>query len=157
MEFTLQLLDLVLHVDRYLNAMAAQYGVWTYFILFMVFPEMCHACGGCRAVCPVGAVGPGEREIGRVEEGTVGENVFLRGLLRVGEAMEARSTLSRMSSGSQVAKSSRMVTCARPPPCRTGCISTVSRGLPGKCKAGQRACPLCPGRKANASVTAEVV
>lgn len=36
MELTLQLLDLVLHVDRYLNAVAAQYGPWTYFILFVI-------------------------------------------------------------------------------------------------------------------------
>ena len=66
----------------------------------MVFADMCHACGGCRAVCPVGAVSAGQREIGRVEEGTFGDNVFLRGLLRVGEAMSPpliRDVMTRLA------------------------------------------------------------
>ena len=65
----------------------------------MVFAEMCHGCGGCRAICPVGAVSAGWREIGRVEEGTAGDIVFLRGLLRVGEAMSPpliRDVLARL-------------------------------------------------------------
>lgn len=66
----------------------------------MVFADMCHACGGCRVVCPVGAVAAGAREIGRVEEGTFGESLFLRGLLRVGEAMSPpliREVMARLS------------------------------------------------------------
>lgn len=36
MDLLLQLIDVVLHVDRHLNALAADYGTWTYFILFMI-------------------------------------------------------------------------------------------------------------------------
>ena len=36
MELLMQLVDMVLHVDKYLNAIAAAYGTWTYFILFMI-------------------------------------------------------------------------------------------------------------------------
>jgi membrane-associated protein len=36
MELLLQAVDVLLHVDRYLNAIVAGYGAWTYFILFMI-------------------------------------------------------------------------------------------------------------------------
>ena len=36
MDFFMLLVDMVLHVDKYLNAIAADYGTWTYFILFMI-------------------------------------------------------------------------------------------------------------------------
>lgn len=36
MELLLQAVDVLLHVDRYLNTIAADYGTWTYFILFMI-------------------------------------------------------------------------------------------------------------------------
>ena len=36
MDILMQLVDMVLHVDKYLNAIAADYGTWTYFILFMI-------------------------------------------------------------------------------------------------------------------------
>lgn len=53
----------------------------------LVFPEMCHGCGGCLAVCPTGALTETFRELGQVEEGRRGEIKFLMGRLRVGEAM----------------------------------------------------------------------
>jgi membrane-associated protein len=36
MDLLMQLVDMVLHVDKYLNAIATDYGTWTYFILFMI-------------------------------------------------------------------------------------------------------------------------
>ena len=36
MDLLMQLVDMVLHVDRHLNALAADYGTWTYFILFLI-------------------------------------------------------------------------------------------------------------------------
>jgi len=36
MEFLLHCIDVVLHVDKYLNAIAADYGLWTYAILFLI-------------------------------------------------------------------------------------------------------------------------
>lgn len=55
--------------------------------LLMVFPEMCHGCGGCMAICPEGALTLGQRELGDVSWGTSGEIGFISGRLRVGEAM----------------------------------------------------------------------
>jgi MinD superfamily P-loop ATPase len=55
--------------------------------MVMTFPEMCHGCGGCMAVCPEKAISPGRRELGVMEEGVAGNNSYLMGRLRIGEAM----------------------------------------------------------------------
>lgn len=55
--------------------------------VLMIFPEMCHGCGGCIAICPEKALTPGYRELGEVSWGKAGDNDFLMGRLRVGEAM----------------------------------------------------------------------
>lgn len=55
--------------------------------VLLIFPEMCHGCGGCMAVCPEGALSVGERELGEVSWGRAGRIDFLMGRLRVGEAM----------------------------------------------------------------------
>ena len=53
----------------------------------LVFPELCHSCGGCQVVCPENAVIDGQRELGVVEWG-VGTGVpMVQGRIRVGEAM----------------------------------------------------------------------
>lgn len=51
------------------------------------FPELCHACGACGLVCPVGAISEGRREVGIVRSGTAGPVRHIDGLLTVGEAM----------------------------------------------------------------------
>ena len=51
------------------------------------FPELCHGCGGCMAVCPEGAISEAGRELGVVESGTRGDLRFVHGRLRIGEAM----------------------------------------------------------------------
>ncbi len=53
----------------------------------LLFPEMCHGCGGCLAVCPEGALTPGARELGEVLWGRAGRIGFVMGRLRIGEAM----------------------------------------------------------------------
>ncbi len=53
----------------------------------LTFPELCHGCGGCMAVCPRDAIVETQREMGRLEEGTAGNIGFSRGILNVGEAM----------------------------------------------------------------------
>jgi MinD superfamily P-loop ATPase len=55
--------------------------------LVLTFPEMCHGCGGCLAVCPEKALSPGQRELGEISWGGVGRVDFLSGRLRIGEAM----------------------------------------------------------------------
>lgn len=52
----------------------------------MVFPEVCHGCGGCVRVCPVNAVGERRREIGVVERGVSGTVQVVTGVLHPGEA-----------------------------------------------------------------------
>jgi MinD superfamily P-loop ATPase len=51
----------------------------------LVFPELCHSCGGCELVCPKDAVNWHSRVIGRVEQGQAKEIDFYHGILNVGE------------------------------------------------------------------------
>lgn len=53
----------------------------------MVFPELCHGCGGCTLVCPQHAIQEQPREIGFVESGNSGKIGFVHGRLNIGEAM----------------------------------------------------------------------
>lgn len=52
----------------------------------MLFPEVCHSCGGCKLVCPEGAVTEQSKPIGSVEVG-ISDNVrVVTGVLEPGEA-----------------------------------------------------------------------
>jgi len=51
----------------------------------LVFPELCHSCGGCGIVCPKDAVSWNKRVIGRIEYGPAKDINFYHGLLNVGE------------------------------------------------------------------------
>jgi len=53
----------------------------------LTFPELCHGCGGCKAVCPEGAVRTGFRTLGDIRWGRSGNIGFIMGRLRVSEAM----------------------------------------------------------------------
>ena len=53
----------------------------------LVFPQLCHSCGGCLAVCPEEAITEGSRELGVVEWGDGAGVAMIQGRLRVGEAM----------------------------------------------------------------------
>ncbi len=53
----------------------------------LVFPELCHACGGCVLVCPAEAIREEPKDIGRLRIGTSGWVEFVEGVLDVGEAM----------------------------------------------------------------------
>lgn len=55
--------------------------------MVLTFPEMCHGCGGCMAVCPVGAISTGQRVLGEISWGKAGPIHMVMGRLRVGEAM----------------------------------------------------------------------
>jgi MinD superfamily P-loop ATPase len=55
--------------------------------VILIFPEMCHGCGGCMAVCPEKAISAGQRELGEISWGQAGDVGFLSGRLRIGEAM----------------------------------------------------------------------
>ena len=53
----------------------------------LVFPELCHACGGCSLVCPDHAITEIPRGVGLVETGLAGRIHFVQGTLNVSEAM----------------------------------------------------------------------
>jgi MinD superfamily P-loop ATPase len=51
----------------------------------MIFPEVCHSCGGCILLCPTKALVKSERKIGEIEEGQSGSVSTLTGCLNTGE------------------------------------------------------------------------
>ncbi len=53
----------------------------------LVFPEICHGCGGCSLLCPAQAIREEPREIGRIQEGSYDGLSFVQGILNVGEPM----------------------------------------------------------------------
>lgn len=53
----------------------------------MVFPELCHSCGGCKLVCPEGAIDEVPREIGRIFKGDADGINIVYGELKIGEPL----------------------------------------------------------------------
>lgn len=53
----------------------------------LVFPELCHGCGTCVIVCPVGAVDEVKRPLGQIEEGERDGLQCLQGILKEGESL----------------------------------------------------------------------
>jgi len=51
----------------------------------LVFPGLCHSCGGCKLVCPRDAISWKKIPIGRIEHGRAGELDFYHGILNIGE------------------------------------------------------------------------
>jgi len=56
----------------------------------LIFPELCHGCGGCAPECPAEAISEVERPIGVVELGKAAEIEFGHGVLNVGELSGVR-------------------------------------------------------------------
>jgi len=54
----------------------------------LVFPSLCHGCGGCAILCPEEAIQESQRSLGVIEKAKEGSSPeFYRGLLNIGETM----------------------------------------------------------------------
>jgi MinD superfamily P-loop ATPase len=53
----------------------------------LIFPHLCHSCGGCSLFCPMAAISETAREIGSIEQGYSGDIEFVHGRLNIGEIM----------------------------------------------------------------------
>lgn len=54
----------------------------------LVFPQLCHGCGSCTALCPEKAINETPERLGVIEAGKTAAGIaFARGLLDVGEPM----------------------------------------------------------------------
>ena len=53
----------------------------------MVFPELCHSCGGCKLVCPEEAIEEVPREIGKIFKGQADGVELVYGELNIGEPL----------------------------------------------------------------------
>ena len=68
----------------------------------LVFPELCHSCGGCAKVCPKLAIREVERRIGTIEIIEAGEITLIQGKLDVGVAISPpliRAVKARLENG----------------------------------------------------------
>ncbi|MBM6829293.1 ATP-binding protein [Anaerotignum lactatifermentans] len=52
----------------------------------MIFPDVCHSCGGCALVCPQQAVSEEKRSVGVIETGASENVAVVTGILNMGEA-----------------------------------------------------------------------
>jgi len=53
----------------------------------LVFPELCHGCGGCSLLCPEQAIKEKGQKIGIIEFGSADNPQFIHGKLDIGQAM----------------------------------------------------------------------
>lgn len=53
----------------------------------VVFEKLCHSCGACQLACKYDALAYKKRSIGKVEKGSFGELIGMRGVLDIGEPM----------------------------------------------------------------------
>jgi MinD superfamily P-loop ATPase len=52
----------------------------------MLFDEICHSCGGCVLVCPVGAMKESEKQVGEIQRGESDGVRVVSGFMNTGEA-----------------------------------------------------------------------
>ena len=70
----------------------------------LLFPEICHACGGCGLVCPVHAVQEEKKEIGVLQVGKRDELSVVTGKMHLGEASGTKIIAKAIKRGEALAK-----------------------------------------------------
>lgn len=53
----------------------------------LVFPELCHGCGGCSLLCPEQAVREKDNRVGEIQLGRAQDIQFIQGKLDIGQVM----------------------------------------------------------------------
>lgn len=53
----------------------------------LIFPELCHGCGGCKLLCPEKAISEVDKDIGVIEFGESKSIQFIHGKLNIGEVL----------------------------------------------------------------------
>ena len=89
----------------------------------MVFPEVCHACGGCQYVCPAGAVKEVKKRVGVLETGHKNSVEVLTGVLDVGQVSGVPVIHKAIDRGLALKKAVTVIDC---PP---GSACTVMESL----------------------------
>lgn len=91
----------------------------------MVFPELCHSCGGCTRFCPRRAISEAAKRVGKVEAGRAADIRFFRGISDVGVAV-VTPVVNAVKKKAQLAAEDAVVLIDAPP--GTGCpvVSAVS-------------------------------
>lgn len=65
----------------------------------MLFPDICHSCGGCEIVCQHGAISETAHEVGTVEEGVSAGTNVVTGILKLGEASAVQTIHATLDAG----------------------------------------------------------
>lgn len=76
-----------MHLLRRMHKVCAYNAIVALKKEILLFPELCHGCGGCGLLCPENAISEEEKGIGVVEEGRAGPVRFVQGRLNIGEPM----------------------------------------------------------------------
>ncbi len=53
----------------------------------VIFPDLCHGCGGCTLLCPAKAISESGRVVGRIKKGWSDSIKFANGILSTGEVL----------------------------------------------------------------------
>lgn len=53
----------------------------------LIFPELCHGCGGCIMICPTHALTETYRDLGVIQQGNMDKINIIQGVMQIGEAM----------------------------------------------------------------------
>ncbi len=92
----------------------------------LLFPEICHACGGCELLCPAQAIDEEKREIGILKEGESGSVSVVSGEMHLGESSGTKIIQKAVAVGLKKAEEQDALLCIDCPP---GSACTVMESI----------------------------